>query len=125
VRHLGIERLMCVSGGSMGGMQVLQWAVDYPEMVLSAIPIATAAQQSSQGIAFDVVGRRAIMSDPNWRGGNYYGFGDPPLDGLALARNELVALQDWALEVEEQISLVTTPYRVSREAYVTGRKPQA
>ncbi len=86
VRHLGIERLMCVSGGSMGGMQVLQWAVDYPEMVLSAIPIATAAQQSSQGIAFDVVGRRAIMSDPNWRGGNYYGFGDPPLDGLALAR---------------------------------------
>mgnify|MGYP000883073816 FL=1 len=86
MRHLGIERLMCVSGGSMGGMQALQWTVDYPEMVLSAIPIASAAQQSSQGIAFDVVGRRAIMSDPKWRGGNYYAFGDPPLDGLALAR---------------------------------------
>lgn len=86
VRHLGIERLLSVCGGSMGGMQVLQWTVDYPEMVLSAIPIATAAQQSSQGIAFDVVGRRAIMSDPKWRGGNYYAFGDPPLDGLALAR---------------------------------------
>ncbi|MGI6207453.1 MAG: homoserine O-acetyltransferase MetX [Anaerolineae bacterium] len=86
VRHLGIESLLCVSGGSMGGMQALQWAVDYPDMVRSVIPIATAAQQSAQGIAFDVVGRRAIMSDPKWRGGNYYTFNDPPVDGLALAR---------------------------------------
>jgi len=86
IRRLGIDTLLCVSGGSMGGMQVLQWAVDYPEVVRSAIPIATAAQQSAQGIAFDVVGRRAIMSDPKWRGGNYYAFNDPPLDGLALAR---------------------------------------
>lgn len=86
VRYLGIESLHSVSGGSMGGMQVLQWAIDYPDMVRSAIPIATASQQSAQGIAFDVVGRRAIMSDPKWRGGNYYAFGDPPVDGLALAR---------------------------------------
>jgi homoserine O-acetyltransferase len=86
LRYLGIETLLSVSGGSMGGMQVLQWAVDYPDMVRSAIPIATAAQQSAQGIAFDVVGRRAIMSDPKWRGGNYYAFNDPPVDGLALAR---------------------------------------
>ncbi|NPV07663.1 MAG: homoserine O-acetyltransferase [Anaerolineae bacterium] len=86
LRHLGIESLLSVSGGSMGGMQVLQWAVDYPDVVRSAIPIATAAQQSAQGIAFDVVGRRAIMSDPKWRGGNYYAFNDPPVDGLALAR---------------------------------------
>lgn len=86
LRHLGIESLLSISGGSMGGFQVLQWMVDYPEMVRSTIPIATSAQQSAQGIAFDVVGRRAIMSDPKWRGGNYYAFNDPPLDGLALAR---------------------------------------
>ena len=86
LRYLEIPSLLSISGGSMGGFQVLQWAVDYPEMVRSAIPIATAAQQSAQGIAFDVVGRRAIMSDPKWRGGNYYAFNDPPLDGLALAR---------------------------------------
>jgi len=86
LRYLEIDTLLSVSGGSMGGMQVLQWAIDYPDMVRSAIPIATAAQQSAQGIAFDVVGRRAIMSDPKWRGGNYYDFHDPPIDGLALAR---------------------------------------
>ncbi|MHB0878508.1 MAG: homoserine O-acetyltransferase MetX [Anaerolineae bacterium] len=86
LRYLGIESLHTVSGGSMGGMQVLQWTIDYPDMVRSAIPIATASQQSAQGIAFDVVGRRAIMSDPKWRGGNYYAFNDPPVDGLALAR---------------------------------------
>jgi homoserine O-acetyltransferase len=86
LRYLGINSLLSVSGGSMGGMQVLQMAVDYPEMVRSAIPIATAPLQSAQGIAFDVVGRRAIMSDPKWRGGNYLSFNDPPLDGLALAR---------------------------------------
>ncbi len=83
--HLGLDRLLTVTGGSMGGMQVLQWAIDYPEMVASAIPIATSCRLSTQGIAFDEVGRQAIYSDPNWNDGDYYG-GDPPERGLAVAR---------------------------------------
>ena len=69
--HLGIESLFCVAGGSMGGMQVLQWAASYPERVFSALPIATAARHSAQNIAFHEVGRQAIMADPEWRGGDY------------------------------------------------------
>jgi homoserine O-acetyltransferase len=84
-RHLGVERLLSVTGGSMGGMQVLQWATDYPEMVASAMPIATTSRLSAQGIAFDEVGRQAIYSDPHWNGGDYYG-GEPPRLGLAVAR---------------------------------------
>ncbi|MFO7956710.1 MAG: homoserine O-acetyltransferase [Candidatus Brocadiia bacterium] len=83
--HLGVERLLCVTGGSMGGMQVLQWAIDYPEMVASAVPIATSSRLSAQGIAFDEVGRQAIYSDPDWNEGDYYG-GEPPKRGLAVAR---------------------------------------
>jgi homoserine O-acetyltransferase/O-succinyltransferase len=71
VDHLGIQRLLSMSGGSMGGFQVLEWAVRYPDRVASAIPIATAARLSAQGIAFNEVGRQAIMADPNWRGGDY------------------------------------------------------
>ncbi len=85
IDHLGIEQLMCVVGGSMGGMQVLQWAVTYPEMVRLAIPIATTARLSAQAIAFDAVGRHAIMGDPNWKHGNYYG-GPVPSRGLGIAR---------------------------------------
>ena len=84
-RHLGLDRLLSVIGGSMGGMHVLQWAMDYPEMVVSAIPIATTSRLNAQGIAFDEVGRQAIYNDPNWRGGNYYG-GPPPGQGLTVAR---------------------------------------
>lgn len=84
-RHLGIKRLLSVIGGSMGGMQVLQWAIDYPEMVVSAVPIASTARLSTQGIAFDVVGRQAIYADPNWHGGDYYGR-EVPRRGLAVAR---------------------------------------
>ncbi|HVT24365.1 MAG TPA: homoserine O-acetyltransferase, partial [Rhizomicrobium sp.] len=83
---LGIERLLCVLGGSMGGMQVLQWAASYPERVLSAIPIATAANHSAQNIAFHEVGRQAIMADPDWRGGDYQRQGTRPSKGLAVAR---------------------------------------
>ncbi len=83
--HLGVERVLAVVGGSMGGMQVLQWAIDYPEMVASAIPIASASRLEAQSIAFDEVGRQAIYSDPNWREGSYYG-GAPPNRGLAVAR---------------------------------------
>ena len=85
IDHLGIPSLLCVAGGSMGGMQVLQWVVSYPEMVRLAIPIATTARLSAQAIAFDEVGRLAIMSDPNWMGGDYYGK-DEPDKGLSIAR---------------------------------------
>ena len=82
---LGIEKLLAVAGGSMGGMQVLEWATRFPDRVRSAMPIATTSHLSPQGIAFNEVGRQAIMSDPNWTRGNYYG-GEPPNMGLAIAR---------------------------------------
>jgi len=85
IDHLGIKKIMSMLGGSVGGMQVLRWCVDYPEMVRSAIPIATTTRHSAQAIAFNEVARQAIMSDPNWRGGNYYD-GNGPDHGLAVAR---------------------------------------
>ncbi|MDE2582807.1 MAG: homoserine O-acetyltransferase [Rhodospirillales bacterium] len=84
--HFGIERLFAVIGGSMGGMQVLQWAADYPDAVFAALPIATAAYHSAQNIAFHEVGRQAIFADPNWQGGRYWQGGDVPARGLAVAR---------------------------------------
>ena len=86
VDHLGIERLFCVIGGSMGGMQVLQWAVSYPEHVFAAVPIAASARHSAQNIAFHEIGRQAIMADPNWNGGGYYSRDTHPHSGLAVAR---------------------------------------
>ncbi|WP_114393274.1 homoserine O-acetyltransferase MetX [Oleisolibacter albus] len=86
IDHLGIEQLFCVIGGSMGGMQVLQWAVSYPERVFCAVPIATAARHSAQNIAFHEVGRQAIMADPNWQGGSYLTRNTRPTAGLAVAR---------------------------------------
>jgi homoserine O-acetyltransferase/O-succinyltransferase len=83
---LGIEQLLSVLGGSMGGMQVLQWAASYPERVFSAMPIATAARHSAQNIAFNEVGRQAIMADPDWQGGKYALTGLKPSKGLAVAR---------------------------------------
>ncbi len=85
IAHLGIEKLLCVAGASMGGMQVLQWVAAYPEMVRSAIPIATALKHSPQQIAFNEVVRQSIMADPSWRDGDYYDYGQPER-GLALAR---------------------------------------
>ena len=85
VSSLGISKLLCVAGGSMGGMQVLQWTVSFPEMVQTAIPIATSARHSPQQIAFNEVGRQAIMADPAWKDGNYYGHAAPSR-GLAVAR---------------------------------------
>lgn len=84
--RLGIDELFCVLGGSMGGMQVLQWVSSYPDRVFSAIPIATAARHSAQNIAFHEVGRQAIMADSNWHGGNYKEHGVTPAKGLAVAR---------------------------------------
>ena len=86
VDHLGIDTLFCVVGGSMGGMQVLQWAASYPERVFAAMPIATAARHSSQNIAFHEVGRQAVMADPNWCGGRYLDHGTRPEKGLGVAR---------------------------------------
>ena len=85
IDHFGIKQLYAVAGGSVGGMQVLQWAVAYPDMVRNAIAIATSAYSSPQHIAFNEVGRRAIISDPNWNEGDYYGK-ELPVNGLALAR---------------------------------------
>jgi homoserine O-acetyltransferase/O-succinyltransferase len=86
IDHLGIATLFCVIGGSMGGMQVLQWAASYPERVFAAVPIATAARHSAQNIAFHEVGRQAIMADANWCNGNYIERGVQPARGLAVAR---------------------------------------
>lgn len=84
--HLGIETLFCAIGGSMGGMQVLEWASAYPERIFSAIPLATAARHSAQNIAFHEVGRQAIMADPDWHGGNYHDHDTRPRKGLSVAR---------------------------------------
>jgi homoserine O-acetyltransferase len=83
--QLGIARLLAVAGGSMGGFQALEWATAHPERVRGAILLATSAASSPQTLAWSAIGRRAIMSDPRWRGGHYYD-GEPPTDGLAVAR---------------------------------------
>jgi len=85
IRHLGIKKLLAVAGGSMGGMQALQWTISFPDEVESCIAIATSASLSAQGIALNEVGRQAIFNDPNWNGGNYYGHAVPGA-GLSLAR---------------------------------------
>ena len=85
VDHLGIHSLLAVIGGSMGGMQALDWAVRYPEQVRSAAILASTSRLTAQGIAFNAVGRSAIMSDPNWNDGDYYGHA-VPARGLATAR---------------------------------------
>jgi homoserine O-acetyltransferase len=86
--HLGIEQWASVLGGSMGGMQVLEWGIIYPRRVRSIVPIASCMQASAQQIAWGVIGRRSIRLDPRWRGGDYYEAepGDGPAEGLAIAR---------------------------------------
>ena len=86
VDQLGIARLFAVVGGSMGGMQVLQWAASYPEQVFAAVPIATAPYHSAQNIAFNEVGRQSIFADPDWQQGRYWQSGALPARGLAVAR---------------------------------------
>ncbi len=85
MEHLGVQHLLAVIGGSMGGMQVLEWSVRYPEMVRSAIALATAAQHTALHIAFHEVARQAIIADPDWDGGNY-SQDAKPVHGLAVAR---------------------------------------
>ena len=86
IEAMGIETLFAVVGGSMGGMQVLQWAADYPQKLFSAVCIGAAPRHSAQNIAFHEVGRQAIMADPDWRGGAYESQGVRPEKGLAVAR---------------------------------------
>jgi len=84
--YLGIGDVFCVIGGSMGGMQALQWAATFPERTFAAVPIAAAARHSAQNIAFHEVGRQAIMADRDWHGGDYFSHGTRPHKGLAVAR---------------------------------------
>lgn len=99
IDHLGIAQLHAVIGGSMGGFQALEWATAYPQRVRGAILLATTARSSAQTIAWNAIGRRSIMSDPRWRGGDYYD-AEPPLDGLAVARmiGHITYLSDLSLE---------------------------
>jgi len=99
VNHLDIEKLLTVVGGSMGGMQVLQWVAVYPERVRSVIPIATALKNSPQQIAFNEVIRQSIMADPAWRQGDYYDYGQPE-KGLAVARmiGHITFMSDQSME---------------------------
>jgi homoserine O-acetyltransferase len=102
IDHLGIAELFSVIGGSMGGMQVLEWAARHKERVATAIPIAAAPWHSAQNIAFHEVGRQAVMADPDWRGGNYYAAGVVPKNGLAVARMaaHITYLSEKALEAK-------------------------
>ena len=99
IDHLGISKLLAAVGGSMGGMQVLEWAVSHPDRVHLAVPLATAAIQPVQAIAFNEVGRQAIMGDPDWSGGHYYGK-KPPARGLGIARmvGHITYLSDEAMQ---------------------------
>ena len=99
VDFFGIEKLLCVIGGSMGGMQALQWASKYPARIVTAIPIATALKHSPQQIAFNEVIRQTIMADPAWREGNYYQHGQPE-KGLAVARmiGHITFMSDQSME---------------------------
>lgn len=86
IDHLGIDKLFAVIGGSMGGMQVLEWCHSFPERVFAAVPIATSYRHSAQNIAFHEIGRQAIMADLDWHGGDYFSHGTRPHRGLAVAR---------------------------------------
>jgi homoserine O-acetyltransferase len=86
LRELGIERLFAASGGSLGGMQPLEWAVAYPDAIDNIIPIASTARLGAQGVAWNAIARNAIMSDPDWQNGHYYGTGRAPDAGIKIAR---------------------------------------
>lgn len=99
--YLGIERLFAVAGGSMGGMQALQWSVDTPERVAHVLFIASTPRSSAQNIAFNEIGRQAIYADPHWNRGDYYGAGKPrPDKGLAVARmiGHITYMSEFSLE---------------------------
>ncbi len=118
VKSFGIERLFSVIGGSMGGMQVFEWAVSYPEMVKSYIPIASNIRASALGIAWNNVMRQAIMNDPEWCEGEYYGR-TFPVNGLNLARRVgMITYRSFELYEQrfgQEINVQTSPYHLSSE----------
>jgi len=101
IEYLNLNELYCVVGGSMGGMQVLQWAIDYPDKVKRILPLASAARQSAQAIAFNEVGRCSIVQDPGWKEGNY-SRGEGPSVGLSVARMmaHITYLSDKGMEIK-------------------------
>src|SRR5438128_2170652 len=84
--ELGIDSLLAIAGGSLGGMRALEWSVAFPHMVRSAVSIASTARLGSQGVAWNAIARNAIMADPDWQGGTYYGSGRTPIAGIGVAR---------------------------------------
>ena len=123
VDHLGIDKLLSVIGGSMGGMQVLQWMVSYPDRIRSAIPIATTMKHTPQQIAFNEVGRQAVMADPNWKKGHYYG-GAVPAKGLAVARmiGHITYMSDVSMAEKfgRRLRANKEPYKFGAEFEVEG-----
>jgi homoserine O-acetyltransferase len=83
---LGIDSLLAIAGGSLGGMRALEWSVAYPRMVRAVVSIASTAHLGSQGVAWNAIARSAIMADPDWQGGNYYDSGRTPVSGVGVAR---------------------------------------
>lgn len=123
IDHLGIDKLLAVIGGSMGGMQVLQWMVSYPDRIQAAVPIATTMKHTPQQIAFNEVGRQAIMADPNWRKGNYYG-SVVPAKGLAVARmiGHITYMSDTSMAEKfgRRIRAERNPFKFSADFEVEG-----
>lgn len=123
IDHLGIDKLLSVAGGSMGGMQALQWVVSYPDRVGSVIPVATTANHSPQQIAFNEVGRQAIMADPNWNDGDYYGR-ELPAKGLGVARmvGHITYMSDVSMSDKfgRRVKDIKQPFKFSPEFEVEG-----
>ncbi len=123
IDNLGIEKLLTVIGGSMGGMEALQWMVGYPDRIRSAIPIATTMKHTPQQIAFNEVGRQAIIADPNWKKGNYYGSAIPA-KGLAVARmiGHITYMSDvsMAKKFGRRFRAAREPYKFGAEFEVEG-----
>ncbi|GAK57727.1 homoserine O-acetyltransferase [Candidatus Vecturithrix granuli] len=123
IEYLGITQLLSVAGGSMGGMQVLAWLTMYPEFLRSAIPIATTMKHSPQQIAFNEVGRQAIMSDPHWNSGKYYD-GPLPARGLSVARmiGHITYMSDVSMEEKfgRQKKTEVQPFKFTPDFEVEG-----
>ncbi len=123
IDHLGIEKLLTIVGGSMGGMQVLQWMTAYPKRIRSAIPIATTMKHTPQQIAFNEVGRQAIMADPDWHNGNYYGR-SIPAKGLAIARmiGHITYMSDTSMAEKfgRKFRVDRTPFKFGADFEVEG-----
>ncbi|MBV9358568.1 MAG: homoserine O-acetyltransferase [Chloroflexi bacterium] len=126
--QLGVERLLAVTGGSLGGMQALAWAVAYPNDVRAIIPIATTAHLGAQGLAWNAIARSAIMADPDWQGGRYYGTGRAPRAGIGVARmvghvtylsrESMKAKFDRRLQSGDQLSFDVTGADYAVESYL-------